>query len=264
MKSIDVADTFRYSLYSPEPWYPKSLEFCADAPPTAAFSSLYRVTEETANAIKTLGSVKGFRGVVWSPTLWMDFDSYEEGQKAVDKLQMQQFKFCVYDTGGRGLHIGVDRPIAPSHLLPEVDKQWVKEHFPQADSSIYSHLHLFRCSGARHHKTGRFKTLVNAYDGIALSLDPMPKKTVFEKVWENSGEAESRYISVFDNPQVLANSVPTKAGERHGTFVRALLALRDHNTPPSVARWWVGEINKMSEQPKSTEELDKLVESLFC
>ena len=204
------------------------------------FTSLYQVTEETAKAIEQAGTVKGFKGIVWSKRLWLDFDDEDAARRANGKLKEMGYDYVCYTTGNRGCHYGILRSHAPSHLLPLLDKAWVKEHFPEADLSIYTHLHPFRIPGTLHQKTGKPKVLLSEQRGRTLVLPPLKREEVYTI---SSGQRQGK--SVFDCFYVMANTVPVDAGQRHSTLIRLLNALKnDADVPMDVAMWWIGEIGR--------------------
>lgn len=253
---------YRYSIFSTSTNYGASPNFVdVSELPRGGFGSLYLVSKKTAEAIKQAGTTKKFAGVVWAGRLWLDIDSYEAAEKVEGRLQQMGLNYVAYDSGHRSAHFGILRRAAPSHLLPVQDKEWVRAHFPEADLSIYTHLHLFRLPGTPHLKTGRKKVLVSRQPGAALVHRPYvgelgearPSKSFY-----------SLGTSVFESRRIMSNSVPTTNGTRHPTLVKLAYALHDKGVPPEVARWWVAEVNKLAEEPKEDWELDKLVQSIYA
>jgi len=223
------------------------------------FSSLYQVTAETAKAIEQAGTVKGFKGIVWSKRLWIDFDDSDAARAADRRLKEMGYDYVCYSTGNRGLHYGILRPIQPSHLLPLMDKAWVKEHFPKADTSIYTHLHPFRIPGTVHEKTGRPKILLFECRGSALTLPPLKRE---EMQIVSPGFKQGK--SVFDCFYVMANTVPVSPGQRHETMVKLLYALKnDAGVSMDIAMWWASEWNRMLSEPKEDHEIEKAVRSIY-
>lgn len=227
--------------------------------PAQGFSSLYGVTKETAEAIVQAGTTRLFKGVVWSERLWIDMDSYEAAEPTERRLVEMGLDFVSYDSGGKGAHFGILRLHPPSHLLPYKDKQWVKENFPNADPSIYTHLHLFRNVGCVHEKTGRKKELVSTQEGAALELPELKESTSYTEVIERRDQE-----SVFECYRVMAECVPQTNGQRHASLVRLAYALRDEaKLDAKMASWWLGEVNKLYEQPKGSDEIEKIIRSIF-
>jgi hypothetical protein len=241
-------------LYEPSPTFVHA----SGLPQHRGYSSLYAVSKEQAEAIQQEGTTKGFKGVVWSERLWLDFDSYEAAERAGEKLDACGYDFIAYDTGGRGMHFGILRNALPSHLLPNRDKAWARAHFPEADTSIYTHLHLFRLPGAIHERTGRTKHLVHRQPGKPLLLPPLPKEAQ-GVVPDSSGEA-----SIFNLQRVMANTLPANNGERHHQLVRLVYALRDDaQVSRDTALWWIHEANKLHREPKTFEELERVLASIY-
>lgn len=251
---------YTYSLFSTTADYgPKPRFVDALQGDLRGFKSLYQVTEETAKAVEQAGTVKGFKGIVWSERLWLDFDNEDAARRAEGKLKEMGYDYVCYTTGNRGLHFGILRRHSPSHLLPLLDKSWVKTHFPEADSSIYTHLHPFRIPGTVHEKTGRTKTLLFECGGRTLILPPLKREEV-----QTFSPGQKQGKSVFDCFFVMANTVPVDAGQRHGTLIKLINALKnDAGVGLDVALWWTNEWNKMLSEPKEEHEIEKAVRSIY-
>lgn len=249
-----------YYLYSSTASYGANPTFVVfDKIPSEGFCSLYAITKEAAEAIRQEGTTKGFKGVVWSERLWLDFDDHGAARRAESRLKEIGYDYVCYTTGNRGMHFGILRDHSPSHLLPALDKSWVKQNFPEADSSIYTHLHPFRIPGTKHEKTGRTKELLYGRRGSALILPPFKKE---ELQIDTSGQSDGK--SVFDCFFVMANTVPVDSGQRHQTMIRLLNALKnDAGVPMDIALWWTAEWNKMLLEPKEDYELEKAVRSIY-
>lgn len=251
-----------YYLYSPAANYGSVPRFMArDEMPKTGFTSLYAISAQDAEAIRAEGTTKGFKGVVWSPTLEMDFDDPEAAERAGCRLEEMGLEFNAFSTGNRGLHFQLFRSLdsKPSHLLPQKDKAWVRDHFPGADTSIYTHLHPFRLEGTKHEKTGRPKQRVHYNPGNKVTVPALKEKPV--PTYDASQSSSGR--SIFDNLQLMANTIPVHNGERQYTLIRQLFALKYEGVPADMARFWVGEWNKMLSDPKAEEELDKAVMSIY-
>lgn len=255
------ADTYSYRLYSDAANYGITPQFIAGTMgDREGFASLYAVEEETAKAIYAETTTKQFKGVVWSERLWIDFDSYEAADRAESKLKEMGYDFIAYDTGGRGAHFGILRLTNPSHLLPYKDKAWVKKHFPEADPSIYTHLHPFRLPGTLHAKTGRRKQAVVAVEGKTLILPVYEDQYVVRTHDHYNGSGRS----VFDCFRVMSNSHPVPSGERHATLVKLVYALRDDaKVGAGFAFDWAQQVNKQYDEPKAEHELDQIVKSIY-
>jgi hypothetical protein len=255
-------ELYCYLLYSPRPDYGSEPKFIhRNNLPEQGFASLYSVTKETAEAIVEAGTAAGFKGVVWSKYLWLDVDSYEKADRVEERLNERNLDWISYCTGGRGAHFCIRRDNLPSHLLPNIDRIYVKEHFPESDSSIYTHLHPFRLNGTIHQKTGRRKRLVEEHPGRALILPPFNSKSKFGSEATDFRPQEGK--SIFDEFLIMRNSTEAKEGERHAQLVRLSYALRDAGYSASIATWWLGEVNKRFNPPKSAVELEKIVRSIY-
>jgi hypothetical protein len=258
---MELENKYDYYIHSPIKLHTAAPYFLRGGTAIQGFSSLYAVTKDAAEAITKAGTTSQFKGVVWSERLWLDIDSYEKAQAVENRLVAMELDFIAYDSGGKGAHFGIKRNNAPSHLLPAMDKLWVKANIPEADTTIYTHLHLFRMPGTVHEDTGRPKQLVVENKGRALTLPPMEK---INASYRDDSNLYSTDTSVFACFRVMSNSVRTSEGNRHKTFVTLVHALRDDaKATPQLARWWLGEANKLSTCPKSDAELDYLVGSIY-
>lgn len=231
-----------------------------DQIPGSGYSSIFSVDGGTAQAIQQAGTTVSFKGVVWTDTLWIDTDSYEAADKVETILKEMGYGYVSYDSGGRGAHFGINLDTQPDHTLPYRCKAWVAEHFSGlADTSIYTHLHLFRLPGTHHERTGRAKELVGRYEGRALVLPRwQPRAQTLTPVVSNTN------VSFFDNHRVIANLVPASNGERHYQLIRLIYALKDgQGLDATTATWVCSEWNKTCEEPKDEAAIEKAVMSIY-
>jgi hypothetical protein len=205
---------------------------------------------------------KGFKGVVWNERLQIDVDSYEAAESTERRLMEMKYDFNAYDTGGRGAHFSVLRNTDPSHLLPLLDKQWVRKFFPEADLCIYTHLHPFRLEGTKHEKTGNVKRLVCENRGSSIQLPTNLEETyVSTDKTQRSQEARE---SVFNHFRLQCATTPAEKGERHQQLIKMLYIMKDElQVPLEHAAWWVGEWNKMLSDPKDDNDLQKAIKSIY-
>lgn len=255
-------EPYLYHLYSVNATYGATPNFIVrTALPGSGYTSLYSVTKDTAEAIKQAGTTTSFKGVVWSERLWIDVDSYEEADRVEEGLRELNVDFIAYDSGGRGAHFGILRITEPSHLLPQQDKAWVEKWFPEADRSIYTHLHPFRLPGTIHEKTGRRKAVVCDVRGSAITLPPFKREAVQVSTPSSS---EGRRKSIFNYIRVMREMKPSSNGERHYSLVRLVYALRDDvKASRAEATYWCEEWNRLLSDPKSPEELAKVIGSIY-
>lgn len=227
--------------------------------PTYNFASVYAIRKADAEAIHQAGTAAGFKGIVWSNRLWLDFDNMEAAERAERSLKETDYDFRVYDTGGgRGRHIGILRHAAPSHLLPLQDKAYAAASFPGCDLSLYWHLHLLRLPGAIHERTGKPKTLLYHREGKALVLPPyVPTEVVMPEVRQEN----SVRPSIFSVWGVISNLAPLASeGDRHAQLVRLAKALQaDANVTPEEALWVTMEVNRGFTLPKDEHEVEEIV-----
>jgi hypothetical protein len=58
--------------------------------------------------------------------------------------------------------------------------------------------------------------------------------------------------------------MPVPQGERHYALVRLVYALRDDaRVEASTAMWWANEVNKLFDEPKTYEQLEQLIGSIY-
>jgi hypothetical protein len=223
------------------------------------FASVYAVRVEDAYAIQeTSQTAAGFKGIVWSQRLWVDFDSYEAALEAELKLSKEGYDYVVYDTGGRGKHIGIARDAKPSHTLPQQDKAWVSANLAGADLSLYWHLHLIRLPRTIHEKTGLPKKLISRHPGRSISLP------VYEEAATSSSSIEADDLrridqsktSIFSCWEVINLLQPT--GERK-QLVELSKALQANGCTFTIARWLVNEVNLGFKVPRDFIEVDRIV-----
>jgi hypothetical protein len=217
--------------------------------PSKGFASVYAVDEATAKAINSAGTTRKYAGVVWNQVLWLDIDSYTGAETVERRLREMELEYVAFDSGGRGAHFAITRHCSASHRLPEQDKKWVKNHFPEADTSIYTHLHPFRLSGSIHERTGRRKEVVSRGEGKALVL---PKET--EKVNETTVDRDfsSSLVegSIFSNRRIMSFTKAYTEGDRHRGLNRLAYILKDCGYSKELCFWWLLETDKISECPK--------------
>lgn len=225
--------------------------------PSCGFSSVYLVDEATAESLTANSAFSGFKGVVHSPMLWIDCDTEEASTAVEEGLCQLGLSFEKWTTGNRGAHFGVTREVNPSPLLPDMDRAWVKARFPSADAKLYSHLHLFRCPGERHQKTGVQKTLLYQVGGKTLTYgesELTPKVTT-----SIANPKDDDYGSVLTDEIVMGFSTPQTNGKRNQALAAVAYRLAERGEDPAFTRRWLDHVNLLFSEPKGVEELDKIV-----
>lgn len=251
-----------YVLYSPTRRYsmPPCMRMVGELP-SSGYTSLYGVTEDTAKALHACGTAAGFKGSVWASRLWVDIDSYETADNVETYLRAIGVNYVAYDSGGKGAHFGILRDTGPSHLLPLQDKAWVTKQIPEADLSIYTHLHLFRLPGTVHEDTGRKKILINSCEGTALVLPPLPRSIHQPSTTPVMSHGSG---SPLTSSRVKYWSRPVLAGKRHRALLKLAGALRDDaGVGLDVALWWVEEVNRTYAEPKEPEKVTEIVRWVY-
>jgi len=221
--------------------------------PPAGFCSVYGVSETDAKALLEAGTYAGFKGVVHpGKWLWIDIDEESEVELAKAKAKQLGVEHRVYTTGNRGCHISIRRDLSASQYAPDVDKAWVKEHFPYADLRLYTHLHLLRQVGAIHEKTGNKKSLLYTSPGSTLFLE-YSNQAKKERPWN-----ESNITSVFANRVILDLSIPHEAGSRRKYMLRLAAELARTNNPIEFSLVWMVNVNMLGD-PLDYEDLERIV-----
>lgn len=222
------------------------------------FASVYAVRQEDAAAIEdTAQTAAGFKGVVWSFRLWADFDTEEAGAAACKFLKGQGIAHTVYHTGGRGLHVGVDRAADPSHTLPMQDKLWAEQHLPGCDLSLYWHLHLIRLPGTLHERTGLPKRLLYSWPGSQLTLPPYAPAERMSSVPKQEGDRRS----IFEAWNIVSKLTQDVSISRQKHLVLLAVALRREAGVTEEEALWVSlEVNRGFDEPKEASEVERIVE----
>jgi uncharacterized protein YdhG (YjbR/CyaY superfamily) len=225
--------------------------------PPLGFSSLYAITKADAEALISASTSVQFKGSVWSPHLVLDIDSEEIAVEVESKLKILGLAYDKYFTGNRGAHFYITRPHAPSHILPQLDKEWVKENFPEADTSIYSNLHLFRLKGAIHAKTGKRKVLVYKQSGNDLILANVLKVTQSDYISHKSSIHVTQ--SIFLDRHIMGLTVPWTNGKRHEALLNLGIMLRKRGEPLEFIERWLQNSNLLFIEPKSESEIERIM-----
>jgi hypothetical protein len=225
--------------------------------PFTGFQSLYSIPEEEANKLLEAGSYKGYRGIVNSTTdLWVDFDELEAVEHAIDRLKYLGLAFEVWTTGNRGKHIRIFRSSSStSEHVPAIDKAWVRANLPGADLSIYTSLHPFRRPGAIHKLTGKEKQIETSHVGNTLQLeetDQSVKRTL----------TKLNQRSVFEDPQILALSVPYWDGERHRYLLKLAIKLAGTGASEQFIFEWLWNVNILGD-PWDEDKIQKIATWAF-
>ena len=231
----------------------------SDDLPSSGFCSLYAVDENTAEVLEINKNFSYFKGIVWSPVLWIDCDTEEAAETVKKDLISMNLSFRVYTTGNRGLHFAIDRDCVASPILPMQDKAWVKSNFPKSDLGVYTHLHMFRQIGATHQKTGRKKEILESYEGDYLVFDI--KSPVCEVSSPSGVDKNNRAVfgSVFSDDLVMDYSAPCAAGTRHRTLATIGYRLAERKEDIEFIRRWLEHVNDLFEEPLDQKDIDKVV-----
>jgi hypothetical protein len=91
---MGLVNEFRYSLYTPGKLHSVAPTFMdSNRADVQGFLRSFQVDERTAEAIQQAGTTISFKGVVWSDTLWIDIDSYEQASAVEQKLK--EMELCL-------------------------------------------------------------------------------------------------------------------------------------------------------------------------
>jgi hypothetical protein len=109
----------------------------------------------------------------------LDFDSTpESAYRLANKLEAEDISFDVYTSGNRSIHLHVAIEPMEGTTVAQAQKQWVKQHAPDADLTIYHNTALYRLTGTWHEKNpGHRKQLLDRHQGnYKLVIDPWTRK----------------------------------------------------------------------------------------
>lgn len=231
-----------------------------DKIPPIGFRSVYAVRKETAEEIKKTG-FKGYKGEVWAPVLSVDVDNYGHGQEVARQLKTLGIGFRMWDSGSKGIHFEIDRIAPASKHLPFWDKRWVERNIENADTSIYTHLHLFRLPGTRHRETGRKKTLLETFQGKAIQYE---QADLTPPTFNNVTVVGTNDRSIFDDFMIKICSAPQENGKRHQALMTIATILRyNFNEPRTFTERYLHHVNLLFREPKTQEELRRIVDHFY-
>jgi hypothetical protein len=252
---------FDHYLHSLVRGYATNLRFTGAADlPEQGYRSLYGVSLADAEALTNTGSIVGFKGTVWSERLVLDIDDYTKAEAVEARLRSMELDFTAYDSGGKGAHFEVLRDHGPSHQLPQKDKAWVVQNFPEADRTLYSHLHLYRLPGHVHETTGRRKEIVTRSSGRSLTLPPLARRDVGPMASPTTAGGGS----MFAHWRVMMCLRPVEPGYRHENLRNLTYALRDDAQVDAGLAYTVAlHVNALCDDPKPEEAVGQIVSSVY-
>lgn len=253
---MNYEETYAYYLFKFNVYDANFLIMHRSELPTTGFASLYAITKEDAEALVSASTSVNFKGSVWSPALAIDIDDEEYAKKVESELRLFGLSYRMYNTGNRGAHFYVYRPHAPSHVLPQIDREWVKANFPQADTSIYSNLHLFRQIGAIHDKTGNRKVLVGQSPGPNFLLLPDQVTQTYHTLHKSGKDITE---SIFLDRRIMSMTVPCEEGKRHETLLNLGVMLRKRGESVEFIEGWLKNSNLLFSEPKSEGEIERIM-----
>lgn len=232
--------------------------------PYTGFASIYAVREADSDAIRAAGTIAGFSGTVWSPSLWVDCDSEEASHSVERRLRQASIAYQKYTTGNRGAHFEIERLHEPSHLLPALDRAWVQQNLPEADLSLYKHLHLLRVVGGKHEKTGQRKEklletsgrVLTAEDYRNLDVSVLPKESAPIAV----GKARGEFRCVFEDPNFEDYWTARTSGSRHHDFCVIASRLLNLGQEPAFVHEWLRNLNLITKPPLEPNEIWRILE----
>ena len=230
--------------------------------PTSGFVSVYAVSACDAEAIERTRTTAGFKGVVFSTTLLVDCDTEEASNVVEGRLRQKALAYSKFLTGNRGAHFEIPRLTEPSHLLPQLDKAWVAANLPEADLSLYTHLHLIRRVGAVHEKTKERKILVHEQNGEVLTAEdyaPFRDARFASTVASQDVPSASALQCVFTDTTVMCRTVPMAEGEgRHKAMCAVAARLRELGQPIHFTEVWLANLNLLCAVPLPESEVRRI------
>lgn len=159
---------------------------------------------------------------VYCDTIFVDFDDRPEEAKAMQGvLKRLGIGFCVYDSGGRSVHLHIKcKPIEGS-WVPLAVKNWVRRMSNgKADLSFYHPSGMYRLPGTVHEKTGRIKHIIHQEKGALAYIMESDTKLFKTKV---KLEQDEPPVKVAERLKKNLLTVKEEGYNRH-QFVSVILA----------------------------------------
>jgi len=229
--------------------------------PPKGFATVYRYTEKDAETFNRLGSYKGFKGVVFSPSLKIDVDTSEAAEQVQDTLREHKLSFSRFTTGNRGKHFLIKREAKESHLLPLYDRWLVSQLFPVSDMSIYHHVAMYRQPGCVHQKTGQPKKLELWRPGN--SIPDRFEEFSKARTSEQPVKTGSNFQSIFGDKELALLCKPLRGTKRHNTLSRIALRLRRLGQTKEFTLGILQNMVAWTDESIAVEELCRMVDWAF-
>lgn len=135
------------------------------------FRSIYGFDEDACEYIRNENTTAGLAGHnFYSDDLLVDFDNAWAAAEAFAE-DMAPYSYTMWDTGGRSIHFHVDIEPMYGPEVPAVQRAWMKELYPEADTGIYKSSGIYRLPGTYHHRAvGARKALLEENRGDKLYI----------------------------------------------------------------------------------------------
>jgi hypothetical protein len=204
------------------------------------FRSLYGYGPEAVEHIRTTQSTSDMAGLpVASNVLFVDFDDRpDDAHRMADELRA--YDWVKFDSGGRSIHLHIRIDSMYGGEVPQIQKTWMKEHFPTADMSIYRTSGIYRLTGTFHESNpGHCKHVieVNQPDkALKIEVD-RAKLPVWTPVVDKPDEELNEILMLLVTTYVDKGTT----GRNYHAFkickVCAKLGLNSYETIKIIERW---------------------------
>ncbi len=259
--------------------------------------SLWYYGDEAVQFFQKHGSLKSYRGEMFSPYLPFDIDAHGEPleiacsrtKELLDELKEKGIDSVKLSfSGGHGFHVIVPsiyfNGFVPSSTLPAqllaLAKHITKIEF---DKAIYSHLRMFRLTNTLHHSSGLYKIpireeLLDFPDKIlelAKTQQPVinyKKPAVISelvKLKDNCFNLVPEEVFSFSDSRpkmrlCIAKLLKgVKSGDRNNAACRIISHFKQEGYEPEVAYEFLHGWNKFNLPPEPAEELKSTFQSIW-
>ena len=229
------------------------------------FRSVYMFDEEDASVIRYNGHSRGFQYFdLYSDCLFVDIDIKTPEEKAravsdVKRLKDMGIKFEVWSSGNRSVHLHIPHALMHSRHLPYTHQCVVEKLGIACDMSIYRGNSLYRLPHTKHQKSGKYKVLLNSYEGKMLSF-PIFQTPEKQKLGDGPGEMKLDAELVF---YTLHQACMEEPEQRYMRVFSLSCLLFDMGLGKGNVHAMLSMVNNFWPEPTDDSNVDKAVEGGF-
>lgn len=127
------------------------------------FRSVFAFSDRDAALIQAAGHSRGFAQYEpWACDLLVDIDQDDYVEEAEQNIKALGWRYSAFFSGNRGRHYHIPTTLVHGYGLPEYFASLARQVHPNADMSLYRPNSIFRLTGTKHQKTGKYKTFLHA------------------------------------------------------------------------------------------------------